>query len=386
MRRNRLILLLLFILSLVLISLRGGSVSYGFFFLILSVPLVSLIYLLYVLLTFKIYQELASRSIVAGEPTSFRFILRNENLFTYSGVRVLFHSDFSSINGLSDLTEYELQRGDGITRETTLTCRYRGSYSVGIKSVKIEDYLRLFTFTYTKNPLIVNVNPKLVRLDKISGFDISHVSPHQSHTVSTERDFAVREYVPGDNVRDIHWKATAALGHPMVMKHIGPEEPSVVIVTDSHRHSDDERVFLPVENKILETLLALALYFVNESVTVRSVTRQNGPVERVLEGSNSFDNFYTEISSFAFRPEEDFKMLLLDVESSPSLLDASCIYMVTSEWTPEAFALCDKLGRNGTPVTVCLITDDSSVIVGDTPPALTEFKIIPPESELSEYL
>ncbi|MCR5431903.1 MAG: DUF58 domain-containing protein [Lachnospiraceae bacterium] len=386
MRRNRLILLLLFVLSLVLISFRGGSVSYGFFFLTVSVPLVSLIYLLYVLFTFKIYQDLSSRTIVAGDPTSFRFILRNENLFTYSGVRVLFYSDFSSINGLSDLTEYELQRGDGISRETTLTCRYRGSYSIGIKAVKIEDYLRLFSFTYTKNPLVVNVNPRLIRLDKLSGFDVSHVSPHQSHAVSSERDFAVRDYIPGDSIRDIHWKATAALGRPMVMKHIGPEEPSVVIVSDSHRLSDDERVFLPVENKILETLLALALYFVSESVTVRSVTRQNGPVERVLEGSDSFDNFYTEISSFAFRPEEDFRMLLLDVESSPSLLNASCIYMVTGEWTPEAYALCDKLGRSGTPVMVCLITDDPPVSVGDTLPALTELKIIPPDGELKEYL
>ncbi|MCR5829705.1 MAG: DUF58 domain-containing protein [Lachnospiraceae bacterium] len=386
MRKNRLILLLLFVLSLVFISLRGGSVSYGFFFLVVSVPLVSLIYLIYVFLTFKIYQELASRSIVAGEPTSFRFILRNENYFTYSGVRVLFHSDFSGISGLSDLTEYELRPGNGISRETTLTCRYRGSYSVGIKAVKIEDYLRLFSFTYKKNPLIVNVSPRLIRLEKIRGFDISHVSPRQSHVLSSERDFAVRDYVPGDSIRDIHWKATAALGHPMVRRHTGPEEPSVVIITDPHRYSDDELKYLPLENKILETVLALTLYFVNESVTVRSVTRRNGPVEHVIDGNESFENFYTEMSSFAFRPDEDFKRVLIDVESSPSLLNVSCIYMVTGDWTPEAFALCDKLGRNGTPVTVCLVTDDPPADITDTLPSLTELTVIPPEGELADYL
>ncbi|MCR5431846.1 MAG: DUF58 domain-containing protein [Lachnospiraceae bacterium] len=386
MHRNRLILLLLFVLSLVFISLRGGSLSYGFFFLIISVPLVSLIYLIYVFITFKIYQELASRSIVAGEPTSFRFILRNENYFTYSGVRVLFHSDFSSISGLSDLTEYELRPGDGISRETTLTCRYRGSYSVGIKAVKIEDYLRLFSFTYKKNPLVVNVSPRLIRLEKLKSFDISHVSPRQSPVLSSERDFAVRDYVPGDSIRDIHWKATAALSRPMVRRHTGPEEPSVVIITDPHRYSDEELRYLPLENKILETVLALALYFVNESVTVRSVTRQNGPIGHVLEGSDSFDHFYSEMSSFAFRQDEDFRKVLLDVGNSPSLLNVSCVYMVTADWTPEAYALCDRLGRSGTPVTVCLVTDDPPADITDTLPALTELTVIPPEGDIADFL
>ena len=386
MRRNRLILLALLILSLVLITLRGGSLSYGFFFLIVSVPLVSLIYLLYVLFTFKIYQELATKTIVAGEPTAFRFILRNENILTYSGIRVLFHSDFSAISGLSDLTEYELLPGEGVSRETTLTCRYRGSYSVGIRAVRIEDYLRLFSFTYRKNPLIVKVNPRLVRLKSLAGFDIAHVSPRHSMSVSSERDFVVRDYVPGDSIRDIHWKATAALGKPMVRKHAGPEEPSVMILMDSFRKSDDELVFLPLENKILETTLALSLYFVNESVTVRAVTWQNGLSEHVIEGNDAFENFYSEMSAFVFRSSETPGILLETASVSPALLEASCVYLVISEWTSESLSLCERLGRSGTPVTVCLISDNPESFPDEAPPALTSIITIPTEGELEEYL
>lgn len=386
MRRNRFILLALFVLSLVLITLRGGSLSYGFFFLVVAVPLVSLIYLVYVLMTFKIYQELATRSIVAGEPTSFRFILRNENIFTYSGVRVLFHSDFSSISGLSDLTEYELMPGDGVSRETTLTCLYRGSYSVGIRAVRIEDYLRLFSFSYTKNPLIVKVNPRIVRLKSLASFDVAHVSPRRSQALSSERDFAVRDYILGDSIRDIHWKATAALGRPMVRKHTGPEEPSVVIIMDSFRSSDDERIYLPLENKILETVLALALYFVNESVTVRVVTWQNGLCEHVLEGGDSFEHFYAEMSAFTFKSAEDPSTLMTGVANAPSLLDASQVYPVVSGCTPHTMALCERLGRSGTPVTVCLINDDPKALPQEAPPALTDIVIIPTEGELEEYL
>ncbi|MCR5520955.1 MAG: DUF58 domain-containing protein [Lachnospiraceae bacterium] len=386
MRRNRLILLIIFILSLVLITLRGGSLSYGFFFLVVSVPLVSLIYLIYVMTTFKIFQELATKSVVAGEPTSFRFILKNENSFTYSGVRVLFHSDFSSISGLCDLTEYELQRGDGISRETTLTCRYRGSYAVGIKAVSITDYLRLFSLTYTRNPLFVNVSPRIVRLKSLSGFDITYISPRRAHSLSSERDFQVRDYIPGDSIRDIHWKATAALGKPMVRKHTGPEEPSVVIIMDSFRKSEDPKDYLPLENKILETTLALSLYFVNESVTVKAVTWQTALSEHVLDGSESFEHFYTEMSAFAFRTAEDPSVLLTAAGNASSLLDASFVYLVISEWTFQAMALCDRLGRSGTPCMVCLITDDIAAIKSEAPPALTELIVIPTEGELEEYL
>ena len=46
MRRNRIIWLCLWVLSLVGISLRGGAVSYGFFAMLTLVPIISLLYLL----------------------------------------------------------------------------------------------------------------------------------------------------------------------------------------------------------------------------------------------------------------------------------------------------------------------------------------------------
>ena len=49
-------LLGLWLLSLVAISFYGGAVSYGFFFGLTLVPVVSAVYLLAVYLRFKIYQ------------------------------------------------------------------------------------------------------------------------------------------------------------------------------------------------------------------------------------------------------------------------------------------------------------------------------------------
>ena len=148
MRRNRIILFMLWILSLVGISFYGGEVSYRIFELITLIPVISVIYILFMLICFKIYQRPEGREVIAGRPAPFYFTLQNESFFTFSGVRVIFYSSFSTISGLSDTVEYELKPRSGIKKETRLLCRYRGEYDVGIKSIVFQDFFRLFTVTY----------------------------------------------------------------------------------------------------------------------------------------------------------------------------------------------------------------------------------------------
>ena len=45
MRRNRLVLLVLWLLSLIGISLAGGEITYGIFFLLTMIPVVSALYI-----------------------------------------------------------------------------------------------------------------------------------------------------------------------------------------------------------------------------------------------------------------------------------------------------------------------------------------------------
>src|SRR5689334_8039703 len=44
-----------------------------------------------------------------------------------------------------------------------------------------------------------------------------------------------REYVPGDNVRDIHWKVTARLGHPYVKRFTEERELTILMAVDVSR-------------------------------------------------------------------------------------------------------------------------------------------------------
>jgi uncharacterized protein (DUF58 family) len=165
--RNRFLFLIAWLLSVVGISFYGGVVSYGIFALLTLLPVVSLCYLLCVIATFKIYQEIDSKWVVANHKVPFYLSLVNERLFSYVGIRVRFHSSFSAITGLDDRIEYELPPKSGIWKQTEIICRYRGEYEVGIKKIEVQDYFRLFRLSYfNKEPIKAVVRPEYQNLDR----------------------------------------------------------------------------------------------------------------------------------------------------------------------------------------------------------------------------
>ena len=92
MKRNRICIFLLWILSLVGISCYGGAVSYGFFIMVPLIPVMSFLYLLCVKLRFSIYQKLEGKTFVSNHAIPYFFTLQNEEWFAFASVKVFFSS------------------------------------------------------------------------------------------------------------------------------------------------------------------------------------------------------------------------------------------------------------------------------------------------------
>ena len=71
MKRRRIVFFLLWILSLVGITFFGGTISYGLFWTMTFIPILSLFYLLMVFVQFRVYQEIESRTVVSKQPTPY---------------------------------------------------------------------------------------------------------------------------------------------------------------------------------------------------------------------------------------------------------------------------------------------------------------------------
>ena len=345
MKRNRRILFLLWILSLIGISLRGGPVTYGIFFVLTLVPVISLLYIRLVIILFKIYQDLDGKDLTANHPAVFRFVLQNESLVLFSGVRVLFYSSFSSIGGLSDRIEYELLPRERIEKKTDVICRYRGNYEIGVKTIEVMDFFRLFKIAYRNpEPLRIRVKPDIVRIEELKNADLILSAMRDSRINPQEADVLMREYIPGDDPRLINWKASGAQGKLMIRERIGEQQEGIAVVMEPQRFSENIEEYLPLENKILETVIALNLYLSEKGIPTENYILEDKCSCITTGRREGFEALYGMLGNYEFTENHTAKDLYAEIHN----------------WDAAADAFASELLRNNVTVSVYLINDEES--------------------------
>ena len=356
MNRNLINLIILWILSLVGISFYGGVLSYGIFFVLTMIPLISLLYILIVYFRFRIYQRLDAANLVCGHESEFYFTLQNEGPVGFFGVKVRFYSSFSTINGIDDGVEYELAPNTGIQKMTGLLCRYRGEYEVGIERVVISDHFRLFTISYrNREPLRVNVKPDLVTLNELKSADITLSAPREQMTNPIQPDILVREYVNGDDMRRINWKATASTGKLMVREYIGEERHGVGIILDPRRVNGNMHEYIPTESKVLETVLALAMFFCGRKTPVSVYSMSSALSEDDVAMGQKFEEFYEKMSGFMFRENADTDLMHSMMLQSGTVFCKKTVFMVSHTWDDANKGFAGALWESGIPVIAYIV-------------------------------
>ncbi len=330
---NRIIFGILWILSVVGISFYGGPVSYGLFFMFTGVFLASLIYIIYVYFSYRIYQEIGTKNPVAKQGVPYYITLQNERWILFCSIRVKFYSSFSEIEGLKDDSEYELGPGDGIRLETRLICRYRGEYEVGVKRIIITDLFRLIRFSFDNpEPLRVVVKPELV-----SAAPLTHI-PDSLRLLETKRDpdiqdVLLRSYEPGDSLKRINWKATARMDQLLVRTDTGEEKQSVLLIPDTCRYSGDEFSYIPAENEILKTVLFVSLYYVRQNIQVILTVplKNRGCFQTAVNSEKGFQSYYEEVAGISFEEGIHTEALLPDLIKAGSVNNSAILLAVAKD-------------------------------------------------------
>lgn len=339
MRSRRMLWLILFLGSIILISFRGGNISYCLFFFLLLFPIFSYLYLFLALVQFRIYQSLDSRVITAGIPMKYCFTLNNEGWLPISCLKVELFPDFSYVEDIPQQKEFELLPGESYTFETTMVCKYRGVYRVGVKTIILSDFLRVFTLRYPiQGALEAIVNPRIPEEDEYeSAEEVLKVLQRENTWKKENLDSVVREYVPGDTIRGIHWQATAKTGRLQSRREIGEERNNIYIYLDTTRVGKELKEYLPIENKKLELVLYLAkeCLLKGQPVTVlypqKDVTQGRIFLQRVsAEQYRNFDQIYDVVKEMEFfeNPAKDGATKWWDEEAGNFTADACWIFVL----------------------------------------------------------
>ena len=361
MKMRNWILLDLWVLSLAAISYYGGAVSYGIFWGITFIPVISLIYLIFVYFNLRILQQIESRNMICGQPMPYFFVLQNDSFCVFASISVNLFSSFSSVEDLPGDTEYELLPGDKYAFETKLTCKYRGEYEVGVKEIIMTDFFRLFRISYRiPGTIKALVLPKITRVSNLKSIDSLAALPQRtSLRERTEPDIVVRDYTTGDSLKQIHWKATAREQKLKVRNLTGEEKQGISLLWDTRRYSKEPKAYLPIEDKILETTLAISIFLAEKNIPFSAYFGQRGITSAHLEGLGDFDGFYRQVSEIQFDQEENFQQTLLEITESGILFESKVIFCVLHQLNEDVLKLAEHLERAGSLVVLYVITDEN---------------------------
>jgi uncharacterized protein (DUF58 family) len=203
------------------------------------------------------------------------------------------HSSFSSSE--SDTT-FDLHRGKITTIPITLTAQKRGVFLLENLRLLMPDPLGLFQRCKPLNPppsrLIAL--PKRYALPQIEmpGTSTFRIGGEEtSNAIGNSGEFVgLREYRPGDSLRQIHWKSWAHTGKPMVKELEDTFYPRYALVLDTFPGSSDRMIFeemISVASSFITELdrheALIDLMFIAESAHTVTAGRNFERTEKLLE-------------------------------------------------------------------------------------------------------
>lgn len=318
----------------ILVSYRGGNISYLLFYSALALPLTALAYSLYVYLRFKIVQEV-SHVVIKGQKVPYHLLLANEDPIPFTDISLHFYTDRVTMKEDMEAGHLCLLPRSQTGVDTRMHCRYRGTYPVGVKSVTVTDFFGLFSITYPmRSQVRLTAKPRLIPLEDLM-LNLQEKDPKAdllslSH-VQDLPDYDLRRYQSGDSRKRIHWKNSAKAGELLVRRQMPEELFETVVLLDLSPIDAPEEERLTMEDNVIETALSFIHDSFQRRVPVRAVFMQEELCYTSFDTSADFDAFYTRCADLSFTAAYPLEKVWLEYQAH-STGSHACI-LVTARGT-----------------------------------------------------
>ena len=202
----------------------------------------------------------------------------------------------------------------------------------------------------------------------------------------TEPDVVTREYIPGDAMKYIHWKVSAKEQALRTRNLIGERKQELLLIYDTKRYSEEKKEYIPLENQILETILALGYHFAEKNINYSILWEQNGLQKFQVNGISQIDHWYEETSKVIFGENQDVNVLMQHIMQERLYLGAQTIILVAHEVEEELMNRLQQLSLEGYRVVLYLITDKNVEEYVRRSNSRLKIVVLPVEGDLEELL
>lgn len=314
MARNRILYFSLFFLSLIFIYFYGGKIPYMLFYIIIVLPIISILFTFIAYSRFRFAESIDKRIVMKGYSVNYTLSIQNPGFFLYPFIKVNFYGEDTIFSGQFHTKSFSLLPFQKKSFTFSITCKYRGYYMVGVKNIEFEDYLGIFRLSYRPNAAkTITVNPRLIILDNFSiknnYLSESHsILNNQYEDITTVSD--TRKYAYGDSPKRIHWKLSAKVNQLMVKNFEGTFKTNCVIMLDLKKNNYSYERNIMLEDKLIECAVAVANFCLSNWIPINLVYHSKALNKIEAKNPMDFDKIYDLLSKVSFDQDIHLKDLL----------------------------------------------------------------------------
>ena len=216
--------------------------------------------------TFSYTQTLDDSAAVKGSETTLHLSIRNEKPFPLSMMRVDVELAAPSEN---TQISFSLLPFAGKEFDFRVAMPYRGVYPIGITTMRITDVFGLLPMRFDMRRLHYYRQPELTVFPRAEapGSLSADVADEklfgERYLLTSESGSSVsgaRAYRPGDPLKQIHWKKSAARGELYVKQYEQPTRENLTLVIDNCTHGETGEAALALADTVCEAAACLTLH------------------------------------------------------------------------------------------------------------------------------
>ena len=233
-------------------------------------------------------EELVLKDCKRGREVPFTLRLRNATpLVCFRIEAEFFISDLFGNVANEVTTTVTLGPRESYELDFTMCFEHIGTYTAGLRKVTVYDFFGLFSKVVSpETHHEVQVTPKLQPLERIMFDDTAteETAKAAKSILADSLDYShVREYVPGDPLKTIHWKLSARSEDYLTRLYEVYNEPGVGIFMDFHANDGRAGVLMGMFDAVVEAAFSVADYTTRKGMdTEVHYTNKYGEPRRVI--------------------------------------------------------------------------------------------------------
>jgi uncharacterized protein (DUF58 family) len=252
----------------------------------------------------SVERRLTAVRVQRGDPLLITHRIRNDTRHRSGRATVIDRCDESEI----EVAIEPVAAGDVTDITSPINTRRRGVFELGPLDIRKVDPFSLAIGSWrdqnsAARPQRVTIHPKVYDLSGPQGE--SRVVENESIVRRAATDpmsgfVSMREYVPGDDPRLIHWPTTARTGSLMIREHVEVRRPEFTVVVDTGSAISTDDDF----EEIVDVAASLSIHALRTGldVVVRSTDRLHPGVRSTLHTEGQVLDLLTKVSRAAERP------------------------------------------------------------------------------------